>query len=349
MKGFFIMKKRILSLFMLIVMTITTLTATNLTAFGGYVEDAKRVSFNTSYTDYYSDSDTGYMINDNYSYKSYEFTIPSSGTVTIYQESSNREYFCYGLLLFSANDLDEEIWDGTLNKDVKYNSSKRVYYNSVDVSLKSGTYFLIKEYCNQFDYSGTYTIRFNYNITVSRPSALKVKTTGSTGFALYWSKVSGVSGYQLQQKSGSSYKTIADTKNTSFTVKNLKPATGYSFRVRSYKTVGGQKYYSSWTSLTAVTRPGTVSIKTPTTNTKHQITAKWSALSGASGYEVQFCRYKDFSSSVTTKSVSGKYTSYTFGRFTKGRVYYVRVRAYKTVNNARLYGSWSAVKSIKCK
>ena len=343
------MKKRILSLFMLIVMTMTTLTATNLTAFGGYVEDAKRVRLNTTYTDYYSDSDTSYLINDNYSYKSYEFTIPSSGTVSIYQESADRDHFAYSLLIYSANDLDEEIFDGTLNKNVKYNSSKRVYYNSVDIYLKSGTYFLIKEYCNQFDYSGTYTIRLNFKITVNKPSYLKVKTTGSTSFALYWSKVSGVSGYQLQQKSGSSYKTVADTKNTAFTVKSLKPATTYSFRVRSYKTVGGQKYYSSWTSLTAVTRPGTVSIKTPTTNTKHQITAKWSALSGVSGYEVQFSRYKNFSSSVTTKSVSGKYTSYTLGGFTKGRVYYIRVRAYKTVNNARLYGSWSSVKSIKCK
>ncbi|MGN1195941.1 MAG: fibronectin type III domain-containing protein, partial [Acutalibacteraceae bacterium] len=203
---------------------------------------------------------------------------------------------------------------------------------------------------NQFDYSGTYTIRFNYKITVTKPSYLKVKTTGSTSLKLYWSKVSGVSGYQLQQKSGSSYKTIANTKSIEFTVKNLKPASSYSFRLRAYKTVGGQKYYSSWVSLTAVTKPGTVSIKTPTTNTKHQLTAKWSAASGVSGYQVQFCRYKNFSSSVTTKTLSGsKYTSYTLGGFTKGRVYYIRVRAYKTVNNTRYYGNWSAVKSITCK
>ncbi|MGN1195839.1 MAG: hypothetical protein ACI4SB_10180, partial [Acutalibacteraceae bacterium] len=135
------MKKRILSFFMLMVMTATMMIGNNFTAFAGYAENAKRVSLNTTYTDYYSDSDESYFINDNYSYKCYEFTVPAAGTVTIYQESSSRDYFSYGLYLYSTNDLDEEIWSGTLNKNVKYNSDKRIYYNSVDVSLKSGTYF----------------------------------------------------------------------------------------------------------------------------------------------------------------------------------------------------------------
>ena len=34
---------------------------------------------------------------------------------------------------------------------------------------------------------------------------------------------------------------------------------------------------------------------------------------------------------------------------TKGKTYYIRVRAYKTVNGTKYYGAWSKVKSIKCK
>lgn len=91
------------------------------------------------------------------------------------------------------------------------------------------------------------------------------------------------------------------------------------------------------------------SIKTPSTNKKHKITAKWNKVSGCNGYQVQFGTKKNFKSGVTTKTVSGqKKTSYT-GKFKKGKKYYIRVRAYKTVDGKKYYGSWSKTKSIKCK
>ena len=32
----------------------------------------------------------------------------------------------------------------------------------------------------------------------------------------------------------------------------------------------------------------------------------------------------------------------------KGKTYYVKVRAYKTVNGKKLYGAYSAVKRVQC-
>lgn len=97
----------------------------------------------------------------------------------------------------------------------------------------------------------------------------------------------------------------------------------------------------------SVTKPSLTKVST---NKKHQITAKWNKVSSCSGYQVQYSKKSNFSSVIATKNVSGKSkTSYTGKNFTKGKKYYVRARAYKTVNGKKYYSSWSKAKSIKCK
>ena len=46
---------------------------------------------------------------------------------------------------------------------------------------------------------------------------------------------------------------------------------------------------------------------------------------------------------------SGKTTSYTDSKLTKNKIYYYKVRAYKTINNKKVYGPYSSVKYIKIK
>ncbi len=91
------------------------------------------------------------------------------------------------------------------------------------------------------------------------------------------------------------------------------------------------------------------SIKTPSTNKKHKITAKWKKVLGCDGYQVQFSRKKNFKSGVTTKTVKGQKKTSCTGKFKKGKKYYIRVRAYKIVDGERYYSSWSSKKSIKCR
>ncbi|MGN0522802.1 MAG: fibronectin type III domain-containing protein [Eubacterium sp.] len=217
--------------------------------------------------------------------------------------------------------------------------------------MSPGTYFISvvsSSYGKSAVDGVNYGLKVNYY--VPKPSNFKVSTRNTSSLKLSWNKVSGASGYQLQRKVNGNYKHIAYTSNNYYTVKNLSSATSYAFRVRAYKTINGKRYYSSWRTLTTPTKPSKVSIKTPSTNSKHQIIVKWKALSRGSGYQVQYSRKKNFSSVIATKNVSGKTnTSYTGNNFTKGKTYYVRVRAYKTVNGKKYYGAWSSVKSIKCK
>ena len=70
------------------------------------------------------------------------------------------------------------------------------------------------------------------------------------------------------------------------------------------------------------------------------------AVSDAEGYEVQYSTSKSFSGkTVKTKSINSAAT--TLKSLKKNKNYYVRVRAYKTVNGSKVYGDWSA--SVKAK
>lgn len=53
----------------------------------------------------------------------------------------------------------------------------------------------------------------------------------STTIKMTWSSVYNASGYYIYRKSGKSWKKIGSTNNATFTVKKLKKATGYQFRV----------------------------------------------------------------------------------------------------------------------
>lgn len=105
-------------------------------------------------------------------------------------------------------------------------------------------------------YDGTMNVSY-----VIKPAATKnlKLTAGSKRFTAKWNKKSPqVTGYQLQYSRYSSFskrsnKWISSYKTTSATVKKLSAKKKYYVRVRTYKTVDGTKYYSSWAKVKTVT------------------------------------------------------------------------------------------------
>ena len=66
-----------------------------------------------------------------------------------------------------------------------------------------------------------------------------------------------------------------------------------------------------------------------------------------SGYQIICATDKKFSKNVIKTTVSGKSLSKTVTGLKKGKTYYVKVRAYKTVNGKKIYGLYSNVRSQK--
>ncbi len=93
-------------------------------------------------------------------------------------------------------------------------------------------------------------------VTVNPPSIKISKLTNSKGkkMVVKWSKNTSVTGYQVQYSLDKNFKsgvkTVTLTKNskTSTTISKLTKKKTYYVRIRTYKTVSGVKYYSSWSS-----------------------------------------------------------------------------------------------------
>ena len=78
------------------------------------------------------------------------------------------------------------------------------------------------------------------------------------------------------------------------------------------------------------------------------VTKKSGKTATVSGYQIVCATDKKFSKNVKRVTVSGSKTlTKTVTNLKKGKTYYVKVRAYKTVNGKKLYGAYSKTLTAK--
>lgn len=119
---------------------------------------------------------------------------------------------------------------------------------------KVGTYKVTVK--GKGNYTGTLTKTFKI-----KPKATKITSVskGKKSFTVKWSKrKKQTTGYQIYYTTSKTMKngtkvTISKNTTTKKTIKNLKAKKKYYVWVRTYKTVNGTKYYSAWSTRSAVT------------------------------------------------------------------------------------------------
>ena len=238
-----------------------------------------------------------------------------------------------------------------------YTGTKATNTSYTVKNLKAGTAgyrFRIrayKTYGNTKQY-GSWSSEVKVNTNPYGVGGFKCSSKSSTSVTLKWNKGTTASGYQLQQYKNGKWVTIyTGTKatNTSYTVKNLKAGTaGYRFRIRAYKTYGNTKQYGSWSSEVKVnTNPYGVGGFKAKSTAKNSITLGWNKGTTASGYQLQ--QYKGGKWVTVYTGTKATSTSYTVKSLKANTSYKFRIRAYKTYGNAKQYGSWSKVLTVKTK
>ena len=76
----------------------------------------------------------------------------------------------------------------------------------------------------------------------------------------------------------------------------------------------------------------------------------WNKIANVSGYQIQVATDKKFKKNKKTVTVAKQNASKkTVKKLKAKKKYFVRVRAYKTVNGKKSYGKWSKIKSVKTK
>ena len=102
----------------------------------------------------------------------------------------------------------------------------------------------------------TKTVTVTVNPTGTKLSS--VKNISGKKMTVKWSKNSKVTGYQIQYSTSSKFTsaktvTVKSYKTTSKTISKLTKKKKYYVRIRTYKTVSGKTYYSSWSGAKSVT------------------------------------------------------------------------------------------------
>ena len=125
----------------------------------------------------------------------------------------------------------------------------------------------------------------------------------------------------------------------------------YKFKIRGYYDVivNGVVYNKcgQFTELSIATPTKAPAISKVKKGNK-KLTASWKRISGASGYEIQCATDSKFKKNKKTVTVKkGKTTSATVKSLKAKKIYYVRIRAYKTVGSKKIYSAYSKVVKVK--
>lgn len=168
---------------------------------------------------------------------------------------------------------------------------------------------------------------------VAKVSKVKAYATATT-VTLSWNKVSGATGYVVQQFTGNKRTATKTTKTNKITIKNLKTGTNYSFRVRAYKGSGKNIQYGKLSPAVSV-KPACIAPKNlkAVSASPTSVKLSWAKLSSATGYLVQKYDGKKWVKVSFTKN-----TTLTVSNLKPNESVKLRVFGYTRVGNKNVYG-----------
>lgn len=156
--------------------------------------------------------------------------------------------------------------------------------------------------------------------------------------------------------SDDSIRVLRGAAGSTYYVKMQVMKRGYTFAGWYTEVIGGEKieedqlllleqdvtYYAHWQKVT-VSKGKIKSLKAA----KHQVKVTIASTSQAAGYEVVYATKKSFKNAKRKNSSS---KSVTISKLKSGKVYYIKVRAYKLDSaSEKVYGSYSVSRKVKVK
>lgn len=180
------------------------------------------------------------------------------------------------------------------------------------------------------------------------------KTTGTTAnsVTISWPRLTNASSYKIFVKEAGGWKlrkTINDPETNKYTITKLN--SNNSVQVKVVAKVDGITYTCE--GETYCTKPKKVENVRLTTKSK-SVTVTWGHAS-YQGYQVQIATNKAFTKGKKTYTIKDDYRLKKITNLTKGKKYYVRVRAvnykvnYPESDSMKQYGAWSDIKTITCR
>ena len=224
-----------------------------------------------------------------------------------------------------------------------------LYYTNTSVNTGTTYYYKVRAYrlVGSTKVYGAFSSVVSAKTAIGTPGSVKAAPVTYNSIKVTWGAVTGASGYAVYRATSSTgtYASVGTTTSTSFT--NTSTGTGitYYYEVKAYRTVGSTKVYGSYSAAaTAKTAIGTPTTIKAARISSTGIKVSWSAVAGATQYEV----WRSTSSGGTYTLVTTTTSLYSSnGSLTTGKTYYYKVRAYHLEGSTKVYGAFSTVVSAK--
>lgn len=172
-------------------------------------------------------------------------------------------------------------------------------------------------------------------ITILHPSITLANTT--RGVKVSWERTLGAAKYLVyRKKKGGIWKKIKTVSTTSWTDKKAKNGEKYSYRVRAYNDGIYGRYSTAKTTYCLRNRLSNVRVRR---KSARKVQVSWRRMRGATKYQVEYARNKNFKNSRKV-SASSKRGSLTTRKLSK-RKYYFRVRYLYRKGSVKAWSPWS--------
>ncbi len=177
-------------------------------------------------------------------------------------------------------------------------------------------------------------------------TGFKVKSYGTSSVKLVWKKSENALSYKIYYSTDKKKWKTVSTDKTSITVKKLKSAIKYYFKISA---VGEDNQSAVSKIISACTKPTKAVLLKIKSVKKSKATLEWKKLNNVSGYEVSYTS-NSFKKKNSVKTVNvTKDSKKTLKSLKSGKKYFFRVRAYKNYGSKKIYGAYSKVKTLKIK
>lgn len=188
------------------------------------------------------------------------------------------------------------------------------------------------------------------SVTLGKVDTLTIDSSGYNKVKLTWSGVDGATGYRIYRSTSKTsgftkIKSITTNSKVTYTNSGISCGTQYYYKVRAYRLIDGNYYFGEYSSVVGgkpvPAKPGSVSVAK---YSRTKVKLSWNKVAGASGYRIYRSKSKTSGFSKIKTITSGSKLTYVRST-TRNVKYYYKIRAYKTVNGKKVWGTYSAVKA----
>lgn len=175
----------------------------------------------------------------------------------------------------------------------------------------------------------------------------KAASNGHKSVKVSWSKDAKADGYTVYRynRNAKKFRAIKNTKKHSFINRGLTTGKRYTYKVRAYRVLNGKKVYGAY-SAKKYAKPIPAATKVTAKVRGSKAVIRWKNVSGADQYILYKSTKKNGGYYKERITVKNRYTDY---GLRKGKTYYYKARAYKTVDGKKVYSKYSKVIRVRVK